>query len=91
MPFNGTRQDVSNVVVDAIERIEGKSIGEATIFGQDIIVDSLARRHYAKPIIDDFGVRFPGCTLSKFGEDDCASAKRVKDIVDAVWKEVNPN
>jgi hypothetical protein len=92
MPFTGTRQDVSNVVVDVIQRAEGKNnIGEATVFGKDLIVDPFIRRGYASRIINRFEERFPGSDVTGFGEDDCAAAGRVKDIVDALWGVVNPN
>ena len=91
MPFSGTRQDVSNVVIGVIRAVQrDNTIIEATTFGQDIIVDTLARRNYASPIIITLGQRFPGCVLSRFGPDDCVSASRVKDIVDNIWNELRP-
>jgi hypothetical protein len=91
MPCSATRQDVSNAVLDVVRAVQrDNAIVEATTFGQDIIVDSLARRNYASPIINTMGARFPGCPLSRFGPDDCARASRVKDIVDTVWNEVRP-
>ena len=92
MPFSGTRQDVSNVVLQVIRAIESKkkiTIVEATVFGQDLIVDSTARRLYASPILNRFEETFPGSTLSQFGPDTCANAGRVRDIVNAIWDEVN--
>ena len=93
MPFSGTRQDVANVVLEVIRAIEIKkqiTIVEATVFGQDLIVDKLARRNYASPIVIRFEETFPGSALSRFGPDTCANAGRVKDIVDAIWNEVRP-
>ena len=91
MPFPGTRQDVANIVLEVIRAIERRNnIVEATVFGQDLIVDKLARRNYASPIIIRFEETFPGSTLSRFGPDTCANAGRVKDIVDAIWNEVRP-
>lgn len=91
MPFSGTRQDVARIVLSVIRAVEGKNtIVEATTFGQDIIVDSLARRNYASPIIIRMTERFPDCGISRFGPDNCARASRVRDIVDAIWEEIRP-
>ena len=93
MPFSGTRQDVSNVVLAVIRAIESKkniTIVEGTVFGQDLIVDKMARRSYASPIITRFQQIFPDSSLSRFGPDTCAKASRVRDIVNAIWDEVNP-
>ena len=86
-----TRQDVSNLVLEVIRAIQNdKTIVENTVFGQDIIVDRLARRNYASPIVKLIGQRFPECVLTRFGPDDCANANKVKDIVDAVSNELKP-
>jgi hypothetical protein len=91
MPFPGTRQDVSNVVLHVIRAVHrDESIVEASAFGQDIIVDNLARRNYAMAIINTLGERFPGCAVSRFGPDACAQATRVRDIVDNLWNEIRP-
>ena len=93
MPFSGTRQDVSNVVLAVIRGIEdGRNITivEATVFGQDLVVDKLARRGYASPILIRFREAFPDSSLSRFGPDTCANAAKVKDIVNAIWDEVKP-
>ena len=93
MPFSGTRQDVSNVVLAVIRGIEnGRNITivEATVFGQDLVVDQLARRGYASPILIRFREAFPESSLSRFGPDTCANAGRVRDIVNAIWDEVKP-
>lgn len=93
MPFSGTRQDVSNVVLAVIQAIESSkniTIVEATVFGQDLIVDKLARRSYATPILTRFRETFPESSLSRFGPDTCAKAGKVKDIVNAIWDEVKP-
>lgn len=93
MPFPGTRQDVANIVLAVIRAIEsGRNITivEATVFGQDLIVDKLARRAYATPILTRFEEAFPGSSLSRFGPDTCANASRVRDIVNAIWDEVRP-
>ena len=91
MPFPGTRQDVSDVVVDVIRSIQrNPTIGEATAFGQDIIVTSLARRNYAGPIINTLDERFPGTVVTRFSPDVCAQANRVRDIVDSLWDELQP-
>jgi hypothetical protein len=87
MAFAGTRQDVANVVLEVIRAIQNdNSIVEGSAFGQDIIVDKLARRNYASPIVKLMGERFP--VLTKFGPDDCENASKVKDIVDAVWDDL---
>jgi hypothetical protein len=91
MPCPTERQDVANVVLDVIRAIEGRNnIVETTVFGQDLIVDELARRNYASPIITTFEKTFPGCPLSRFGPATCANAGRVRDIVEAMWNEVRP-
>lgn len=93
MPFSGTRQDVSNVVLAVIQAIEsGRNITivEATVFGQDLIVDKLARRSYATHILNRFEQTFPESRLLRFGPDTCANAGKVKDIVNAIWDEVKP-
>lgn len=91
MAFTGTRQDVANVVLEVVRAIErDETIVESSTFGQDIIVDKLARRTYASPIVKLMAERFPECVLTKFGPDDCANASRVRDIVDAIWNEVKP-
>jgi hypothetical protein len=91
MSFAGTRQDVADIVLEVIRAIEGDgSIVEASTFGQDIIVDKLARRNYASPIVRLMAERFPECALTRFGPDDCANASRVGDVVNAVWNEVRP-
>lgn len=85
------RQDVANVVLEVVRAIESDgSIVEGSTFGQDIIVDKLARRNYASPIVRLMAERFPECVLTRFGPDDCANASKVKDIVDAIWNEVKP-
>jgi hypothetical protein len=84
-----TRQDAVNVVLEVIRAIQNdKTIVENTVFGEDIIVDKLARRNYASPIVQLMAQRFPECVLATFGPDDCANASKVKDIVDAVWNEL---
>ena len=91
MPFSGTRQDVARVVLSVIRAVEDRhNIVEATTFGQDIIVDPLARRNYASLIITTLTERFPDCGVSRFGPDNCARASRVRDIVDAIWEEIRP-
>lgn len=91
MSFAGTRQDVADVVLEVIRAIEGDgSIVEASTFGQDIIVEKLARRNYASPIVSLMAERFPECALTNFGPDDCANAGRVGDIVNAIWNEIKP-
>lgn len=89
MPFAGTRQDVANVVLEVIRAIQSdNSIVENSVFGQDIIVDRLARRNYASPIVRLMSER--SGVLTRFGPDDCANANRVRDIVDAAWNELGP-
>ena len=93
MPFSGTRQDVSNVVLAVIRGIEnGRNITivEATVFGQDLVVDKVARRAYASPILIRFQEVFPDSSLARFGPNTCADAARVRDIVNAIWDEVRP-
>jgi hypothetical protein len=86
-----TRQDVANVVLEVVRAIEGdETIVEGSTFGQDIIVDKLARRNYASPIVRLMAERFPECALTRFGPDDCANASKVRDIVEAIWNEVKP-
>jgi len=90
MPFSGTRQDVANVVLEVVRAIErDETIVENSTFGQDIIVDKLARRNYASPIVRLMIERFPGVVLNRFGPDDCANASKVKDIVGAVLDDAN--
>lgn len=92
MAFSGTRQDVANVVIEVIRAFHNdKTIVENSAFGQDIIVDELARRGYATLILQLMMKRFPECGLSKFGPDNCASASKVKDIVEDIWDELNTN
>ena len=92
MAFAGTRQDVANVVLDVIRAVQkDKTIVENSAFGLDIIVDKLARRNYATPIVKLMVEKFPECVLSKFGPETCGSASKVKDIVDAIWDELKPD
>ena len=91
MPFSGTRQDVADVVIDVISAIQhNPTIVEATAFGQDIMVDGLARRNYAGPIIKTLGQRFPGTVVTRFDADVCERASRVREIVDSLWGELQP-
>jgi hypothetical protein len=91
MPFTGTRQDVANVVIEAIRAFQGdNSIVENTAFGLDLIVDKGFRRNWASPILQLMSARFPEAVLSSFGPNTCANAGKVKDIVDAIWTELKP-
>jgi hypothetical protein len=91
MPFTGTRQDVANVVLEAIRAFQGdNSIVESTAFGLDLIVDKGARRNWASPILQLMSERFPDAVLSNFGPTTCANAGKVKDIVDAIFNELKP-
>jgi hypothetical protein len=91
MAFNGTRQDVANVVIEVIRAFHNdKTIVENTAFGKDVIIDQLARRGYAPLIVKLLVERFPECVLSGFGPDDCSGASKVKDIVDTIWNELKP-
>lgn len=85
-----TRQDIADIVLGVIRSIQDdKTIVENSVFGEDIIVDKFAKRLYAFPIKMSVD-RFPDCILKKFGPNDCEKAKKVKDIVEAVWKEFKP-
>jgi hypothetical protein len=90
MSCHHTRQDVSDIVVGVIRGIEeDRTITENSVFGTDIIVDKKYKRLYAFPIKRSVEI-YPLCMLKKFGPDQCEKAKKVGDIVDAVWKEFKP-
>ncbi len=89
MACTATRQDVSDIVLEVIRAFHGDdTIVEATVFGRDVVVDKLTRRGYAALIEELLSQRFPDCVPGSFGPDDCASAGKVKDIVDALWNDV---
>jgi hypothetical protein len=87
MPCSLTRSDVSSLVLEVIRKRENDpNISEGTRFWEDLRIDAKARRGYFRPIKTK--VEAAGCTLSKVSPQDFENAKNVKEIVDAVWKDV---
>lgn len=87
MPCSLTRSDVSSLVLEVIRKRENDpNISEGTRFWEDLRIDAKARRGYFRPIKTK--VEAAGCTLSKASPQDFENAKNVKEIVDAVWKDV---
>lgn len=88
LPFTGTRQDVAQIVLGVIRSfLNNNTIVEATTFGVDVIVEGSTRRLWAPLIRQEMRLRFPSTVLDTFGPDNCESARKVKDIVDAVHKD----
>ena len=86
MACSYTKTEVSEIVVEVINKLEHREdISEESEFGSDIMADEFARELYFSPIKTN--VEKEGCSLNNFSTSDCAQAKKVQDIVDAVWKD----
>ena len=87
MPCSYSRDDVSGIVVDVLRQLhDDETITEESVFSRDIKVDDFAKRLYYFPI--KMSVEKIDCMLKEFSPDDCERARKVKSIVDAVWKDV---
>ena len=87
MPCSLTRSDVSKLVLEVIRNKEdNQKITESTCFWDDLGLDPEARRGYFRPIKTK--IEAAGCTLNKVSPQDFENANDVKEIVDAVWRDV---
>jgi hypothetical protein len=85
---NYTRSEIAEIVLDVLRDLHGDpTITEASRFApNDINVDELTKRLYYYPI--KITVETSTCTLKTFSPAKCKAAKKVGDIVSAVWQDV---
>lgn len=81
-----TRVDVGRIVVTFVRSQGFPTATEASNFTSDIPVDGTARRGWAVPIRRR--IFEADCDPKAFGPNDCEKAKKVKDIADAAFKEM---
>ena len=77
------RGQVSGIVLDVIAADGFPGAGEASRFPDDVPANANRRKTWAVALRKD--VSDLGCKPGLFGPADCASAKKVGDIVDALW------
>lgn len=81
-----TRIDVGRIVVTFVRSQGFPTATEASNFTNDVPVDGTRRRGWAVPIRRR--IFEAGCDPKAFGPNDCDKAKKVKDIADAAFKEM---
>ncbi|HEX8152213.1 MAG TPA: hypothetical protein VF698_03760, partial [Thermoanaerobaculia bacterium] len=81
------RGDVSRIVITYIRGLGFPNATEGSNFTSAIPTTPKARRVWAGDLVAIVQQR--GCSVgSDFGPDQCAEAKKVRDIVDALWASV---
>jgi len=81
-----TRPDVGRIVVEFVRAQGFPSATEASNFTSDVPVDGTRRRGWAVPIRRR--IFNAGCDPKGFGPNDCEKAKKIKEIADAAFKEM---
>ena len=81
-----TRVDVGRIVVQFIRSLGFPAATEASNFTTDVPVDATGRRAWAVPIRRR--IFEAGCDPKAFGPNDCEKAKKVKNIADSAFKEI---
>jgi len=81
------RGDVSQIVITYIRGLGFPKAAEGSNFTTGVPTTASARRVWAGDLVDIVERR--GCGVSNdFGPDQCAEAKKVRDIVDSLWDAV---
>jgi len=84
-----TRKDVSEAVVQVIQGWHfDLHITEETDFEIDIPIDNKAKGLYYYAI--RIKLEKAGYEFSTFKPEDCENARTIRDIVNAVWDDLNP-
>lgn len=86
MACSYSRDEVSEIVIEAIEQLLGKQfVTEESEFDEDLGIDDAAKGLLFFPI--KMSVEKVGCLVKKFNSQTCQKAKTVGDIVDAICKD----
>lgn len=84
------RDEVSELVLDVLRGLHfDREVNEESQFGVDILLDEKARRLYYYAL--RIHLEKLGYVFCNFSVEDCEKAESVKDIVDAVWRDLGPN
>lgn len=84
------REEVSEQVLTVLRGLHFDIyIDEESQYGVDIQLDETAKSLYYYAIrlsLEKLGYKF-----FSFSPEDCQKAERVQDIIDAVWRDIDPN